>query len=57
MKRVLHIARNHKEAEEWDIEQQLSMTPMERMKAARFLKIRVYGRNNPDVREWHRKKE
>ena len=57
MKRVFHIARNHKDAEKWDIEQQLNMTPMERMKAAHILKIRVYGENNPDVREWHRKKE
>jgi hypothetical protein len=50
MERVFNRAKNHKEAEEWDIIQQLKMTPDERRKAAYELKKRVYGENPPDVR-------
>lgn len=50
MKRVFNRAKNHKEAEEWDIQQQLSMTPDERKKVAHELKKRFYGENPPDVR-------
>src|SRR3990167_8344421 len=38
MERVFNKAKNHKEAEEWDIKQQLSMTPNERKKVAHELK-------------------
>lgn len=57
MKRVLHKAKSHGEAEAWDIKQQLSMSAQERMRAAQLLKLRVYGKKNPDVREWYRKTE
>ncbi len=56
MKRVVNIANGFKEAEEWDIKQQISMTPDERFTAANKLKELVYGKNVPDVREWHKKK-
>lgn len=50
MDRSFNKAKNHKEAEEWDIEQQIKMTPRQRQKAARELKKRFYGSNPPDVR-------
>ncbi len=53
MERIVHIARNHDDAKEWDIEQQVSMTPDERLYAARLLKERVFGKNTPDIRESH----
>lgn len=51
MKRIVNISKNSKEAANWDIEQQVSMTPEERQEAARVLKERVYGPNVPDVKE------
>jgi hypothetical protein len=56
MKRVVNIANGFKEAEEWDIKQQISMTPDERFAVANKLKEMVYGKNIPDIREWHKKK-
>jgi hypothetical protein len=54
MERIVHISRSFEEAEQWDIEQNLSMTPEERLAAARELAERVYGKDQPDVREYHR---
>lgn len=54
MERIVHIAKNHKEAREWDIEQAISMTPEKRMAVAKALKVRVYGKSAKDVRESHR---
>lgn len=54
MKRTVHIAKNYKEAEQWDIKQILRMSSEERQQAATALKKRVYGDNNPDVREGQR---
>lgn len=48
---VFNIAKNFKEAEEWDIKQNISMTPEERIKAAKELEIFFYGRKTVDVRE------
>jgi hypothetical protein len=56
MKRIVNIAKGFKEAEAWDIKQQIEMTPDERLRASRILRDRVYGKNCMDVREWHRKK-
>jgi len=53
MERVVHIAKSFEEAEEWDIEQNLAMTPEERLEAAKELKERVYGKNSPDVRAFY----
>ena len=52
MKRVANIAKNFKEAEEWDIKQQVNMTPQERMEAARILRERFYGNNTISLRKW-----
>lgn len=53
MDRVVNVARGHDEARRWDVEQQRSMTPRARLRAARELKDRAYP-DAPDVREWHR---
>jgi len=55
MKRIVHISHSHEEAREWDIEQQIRMTPEQRQAVARELRRRVYGPNPPDVREAQRK--
>ena len=47
----VNIARNHKEARDYDIQQLTDMTPYERQKIARALRMKVYGANCPDVRE------
>lgn len=54
MKRVVHKASSHEEADEWDVEQHVSMTPEERLRAARQLKDRAYPSDAEDVRAWHR---
>jgi hypothetical protein len=54
MERIFNKAENFKKADEWDIRQQISMTPQERMESAYKLKIRVYGEATKDVRQWHR---
>ncbi len=53
MERIVNKARNHKEAEWWDILQHITMTPQERLKVAEELKKRVFGEHTKDVREWH----
>jgi hypothetical protein len=50
MERVVNKAKNYKEAEKWDIQQQINMTIEQRRKAANELKKRFYGKNSPDVR-------
>ncbi len=51
MKRICNKATSHSEALEWDIEQNFTMSVEERQKASKILKIRVYGKNTPDIRE------
>ena len=51
MKRICNKAKNFKDAEEWDIEQQLRMTPEERQSASKELRERVYGKKTADVKE------
>jgi hypothetical protein len=48
---VVHKSRSFREAEEWDVDQQLSMTPEKRRATARELQLRFYGDRVPDVRE------
>jgi len=50
---VVNIAKSFAEAEQWDIEQQIRMTPNERFAVLRVLKDRVYGLDAKDVRECH----
>lgn len=53
MKRVVHIAKNHQEARDWDIRQVVEMTAVQRQEIAKKLKEKVYGTNPPDVKESH----
>jgi hypothetical protein len=55
MKRIVNIAKGFKEAEAWDIKQQIEMTPDERLRASRVLRERFYGKNCPDVREYYKR--
>jgi hypothetical protein len=54
MERIVHIAKSHEEARDWDIEQAISMTSEKRQAIAKELKIRVYGKVVRDVKESHR---
>ena len=51
MKRTVNKAKNNKEAEQWDVTQQLRMTPAERQKIAKELKKKFYGNNPQDVKQ------
>jgi hypothetical protein len=57
IERIVNKAKGFKEAEVWDIRQQISMTPDERLKASRILRDRFYGKNCPDVREYYYKEK
>lgn len=52
--RVVNISRGHEEALRWDVEQHTSMTPGERLRAARELKERAFPSDAKDVRACHR---
>jgi hypothetical protein len=54
VERVVNKAASHDEARRWDIEQQVSMTVEQRLRAARALKDRAYPADSKDVRECHR---
>ena len=54
MERVVHKTTSFEEAEDWDVRQQLAMTPQERILAARELQRRFYGPNPIGLREWQR---
>jgi hypothetical protein len=56
MKRIAHLACDFREAEEWDIEQALSMTADQRRRVAKELRIRFYGSRPVDVRRAERRK-
>ena len=56
MEKIAQKFRSFQEAEEWDIFQQIRMTPSQRQAIAKKLRDRFFGKNNPDVREYHRKK-
>lgn len=56
MKRIVNKTKNHKDAEEWDILQQIQMTPEERQAVAAELKQKFYGTDVLDVREAHLRK-
>ncbi len=51
MKKIVEVSKGFKETEEWDIQQQINMSPQERQKIAKGLKEKVYGKKVKDVRE------
>jgi hypothetical protein len=54
MDRVVNKPRDHDEARAWDIQQNASMTPEQRLRAARTLKDRAFPSDAKDVRDCHR---
>ena len=46
MERIVHISRSFEEAEEWDIQQNLSMTPEERLDILQRLREEYYRFKN-----------
>ena len=56
IERIFHKAKNYKEAEEWDIQQQIKMSHEERQMVSKVLRERVYGKDTVDVRKAHRQK-
>ena len=53
MEPVVHTCETFEEADDWDVRQQLAMTPMERIRAARELQRRAWP-DAKDVRECER---
>lgn len=53
MERIVHIAKSHEEARNWDIQQAISMTPEKRQSIAKELKVRVFGETAKDVKQSH----
>jgi hypothetical protein len=51
LRRVVNVSQGFRQAREWEIFQELSMTPAQRQRAAKTLKERFYGKKAPDVRE------
>jgi|WetSurMetagenome_2_1015567.scaffolds.fasta_scaffold1238846_1 hypothetical protein len=51
MKRIVNIFKSFKDAEKYEILQEINMTPEESLKAAKILRERVYGIKIPDVRD------
>ena len=56
LKRIIHKSKTFREAEEWDIQQHIQMTPEERQEVAAELRRRTFGRDAPDVRDVHPRK-
>ena len=56
IERIFHKAKNFKEAEEWDIQQQIKMSHEERQMVSKVLRERVYGKDTVDVKKAHRQK-
>ena len=56
MKRIVNKTKSFKEAEEWNILQHIQLTPEERQTVAATLRMRVYGKKPPDIREVYRVK-
>ena len=54
MERIVHKTKNFKDAEKYNINQNISMSPEQRQAAAKKIKERVYGKSNPDIREYHK---
>jgi len=53
--RVFKKSQNFQEAEEWDIQQHIRMSPAERQEIARILRQRIYGNKVSDIREFYKK--
>lgn len=56
MERIYNKSKNFKEAEQKEILQNINMTSEQRQLAASELRIRVFGKNVLDVRDYYRYK-
>lgn len=56
MKRIVNVAKDHKEARDWDIQQATEMSSQQRQQVTKSLKKKVFGAEVIDVRAYHRKK-
>jgi hypothetical protein len=56
VERIVKKSIGFAQADEWDVEQCLAMTPEERLDAASELRRRAYGPHPPDVRESQRQR-
>jgi len=56
MKRICTKSKNFKEAELKDILQHIKMTPEQRQQVAFELRMRVFGENVQDIRDYHKDK-
>lgn len=54
MERVVKKSRGFREADRWDVQQNISLTPQERIRIAHALRRRAYPGPTKDVRECHR---
>ena len=54
MERVVKKSRNFRQADAWDIRQNLALTPEQRIRIAHALRKRAYPANAKDVRACHR---
>jgi len=54
IQRVGNKASSFEEAARWEREQNWALTPVERLRIARELQLRAFGRDAPDVRESER---
>lgn len=54
VERIVKKARNFREADMWNVQQSVALTPQERIQIAHALRRRAYPRQNKDVRECHR---
>lgn len=54
MEAVVNKAKTFAEADQWDVQQQVRITPNERMRIAKALKDRAFPKPHIDIREWHR---
>ncbi|HMB92497.1 MAG TPA: hypothetical protein VKP65_16710 [Rhodothermales bacterium] len=50
MERIVHKTYDFEDAAQWDRQQHLSLSPQERLRAARLLKDRAFPTDAPDVR-------
>lgn len=57
MEWIVNITKSKKEADEWDIQQQIKLTPEERQKIAKELKRRFYEENPSDVKSTRKYKK
>lgn len=56
IQRTGNKARSFEEAARWEREERWKLSPIERLRIARELQLRVYGADAPDVRESERNK-